>query len=97
MKKNYILRLTDEVRKICDETIGELSGMNQNAHRARILRQGDADGPNWTAWQVVVAFHRRARSIQNVRRRYVTDGFSLAREGRQLESSLVPKLLDGEL
>ncbi len=42
--KNYIVRLTDEERKLCDETIDKLDGSSQKARRARILRQADAAG-----------------------------------------------------
>ena len=47
MKRNYIVRLTDEERKTCDATIDRLKGSSQKARWARILSQVDADGPNW--------------------------------------------------
>ena len=46
--KKYVVRLTDEERKCCDATVDKLAGSSQKARRARILRQVDADGPNWT-------------------------------------------------
>ena len=96
MKKKYIVRLSDEERQICDETIGRLKGSSQKARRARILRQVDADGPNWTDRRVAEAFRCRARTVENVRRRCVLEGFPLALAGRQRASPPVPKLLDGE-
>ncbi len=53
--KKYIVRLTDEERKICDATIKKLKGGSQKARRARILLQVDADGPGWTDRQVADA------------------------------------------
>ena len=49
--KKYIVRLTYEERKCCETIIDNLAGSSQKARRARILRQVDADGPNWTARQ----------------------------------------------
>ena len=48
LMKKYIVRLTDEDRKICEETIGKLKGISQKARRARILLQVNANVPNWT-------------------------------------------------
>ena len=96
MKKKYIVRLTDEERKICDDTINKLKGSRQKAHRARILRQVDADGPNWTDRQVAEAFRCRTRTVEKIRRRCVLEGFPLALEGRQGAAAPVPNLLDGE-
>ena len=82
IKKKYIVRLTDEERKICDETISKLKGSSQKARRASILRQVDADGPNWTDRQVTEAFRCRTRTVENVGRRCVLEGFPLALESR---------------
>ena len=94
--KKYIVRLRDEERKICEETIGRLKGSSQKARRARILSQVDADGPGWNDRQVAEAFHCRTRTVENVRRRYVLEGFGPALDGRRRRSPPVPKLLDGE-
>ena len=96
MKKKYIVRLTDEKRQICDDTIDKLKGSSQKARRARILRQVDADGPNWTDRQVAEAYRCRTRTVEKIRRRYVLEGFPLALDGRQRVAALVPNLLDGK-
>ena len=41
--KKYVVRLTDEERKICKDKIDRLTGSSQKARRARILLQVDAD------------------------------------------------------
>ena len=66
----------------------KLAGSSQKARRARILRQVDADGPNWTDRQVAVAFRCRIRTVENTRRRCVLEGFEQALEGRQ-EAQLI--------
>ena len=52
MRRRYIVRLTEEERNICDETIGMLKGGSRKARRARILLQVDADGQGWADQQV---------------------------------------------
>ena len=94
--KKYVVRLTDEERERCDATIDKLQGSSQKARRARILRQVDADGPNWTDRQVATAFRCRVRTVENTRRRCVLEGFERALEGQQRSTPPVPKLLDGE-
>ena len=47
--KKYIVRLTGEDRKCCEAKIGKLAGSSQQARRARILKQIDADGTNWAS------------------------------------------------
>ena len=96
MRKKYIVRLTQEERKICDETIGKLKGSSQKARRGRILLKVDADGPGWTDQRVADAFSCRGKAVENVRRRCVPEGFALALDGKRRESPPVPKLLDGE-
>ena len=77
MRKKYMVRLTEEERKICDDTIDKLKGSSQKARRARILLQVDADGPGWTDQQVADAFSCRTKTVENVRRRCVLEGFAL--------------------
>ena len=64
--------------------------------RARIPRQVDADGPNWTGRQVAESFRCCTWTVENVRKRCVLKGFPLALEGRQRQAAQVPKLLDRE-
>ena len=90
------MRLTDEERKCCEALLDKLAGSSQKARRARILKQVDAAGPNWTAQQVAAAFGGRVRTVENTRRRCVLEGFELALQGQQRSSAPVLKLLDGE-
>ena len=94
--KKYIVRLSDEERKICEETIDRLAGSSQKARRARILLQVDADGAAWTDRQVADAYRCRVKTVENTRRRCVLEGFELALCGRQRSHPPVPQLLNGE-
>ncbi len=94
--KKYVVRLTDEERGVCEDTIAHLNGSSQKAWRARILLQVDTNGPGWTDRQAAEAFHCRVQTVENVRKRCVLEGFDLALCGKQRSVPPVPKLLDGE-
>ena len=93
--KKYIVRLSEAERKTCQEVIQKLKGSSQKARRARVLLQVDADGPDWCDQQVAEAFDCRERTVANVRKRSVLEGFELALDGRQRDQSTwPPKRLD---
>ena len=94
--KKYIVRLSEAERKTCQEVIKKLKGSSQKARRARILLQVDADGSNWCDHQVAEAYGCQERTVANVRKCCVLEGFELALNGRQRDpSTWPPKLLDG--
>ncbi len=94
--KKYIVRLSVEERKIRGETIARLAGSSQEARRARILLPVDADGAAWTDRQVADAYRCRVKTVENMRRRCVWEGFELALCGQQRSHPPVPQLLNGE-
>ena len=96
MHKKYIVRLSDEERRVCQEVVKKLKGSSQKVRRAQILLKADADGPNWTDTRIAEAYHCRVQTIENLRKRLVTEGFELALNGVKRESpSTLPKL-DGQ-
>ena len=96
MYKKYIVRLSDEERQICREVVKKLKGSSQKVRRAQILLQADADGPNWPDVRIAEAFHCRVQTVENLRKRLVTEGFETALNGKTRESPPTPPLLDGE-
>lgn len=96
MYKKYIVRLSDEERQICREVVKKLKGSSQKVRRAQILFQADADGPNWPDVRIAEAFHCRVQTIENLRKRLVTEGFETALNGKIRESPPTAPLLDGE-
>lgn len=96
MYKKYIVRLSDEERQVCQEVVKKLKGSSQKVRRAQILLKADADGPNWTDTRIAEAYHCRVQTIENLRRRLVTEGFEVVLEGKSRESSPTPPLLDGK-
>ena len=96
MNKKYLVRLSDAECRVCDDVVKELRGSSQKARRARILRQADAGGPAWADEEISAAFGCRVQTVENVRGRFVTEGFELALEGQKRQTPPTPPLLDGE-
>src|SRR5207302_1142431 len=58
--------------------------------------KADADGPCWPDGKIAEAFGCRVQTIENLRKRLVTEGFELALEGKKREEPPTPPKLDGE-
>ena len=95
MPKKYIVRLTDSERKTLREVVAKLNGSSQKVRRAQILLKADADGPAWTDARIAETFDCRTKTVENIRERVVTEGFSLTLNGKPRVEPR-PKLLDGE-
>ena len=95
MHKKYVVRLSEEERGLCQEIIKNLKGSSQKACRAQILLKADADGPEWPDAKIAEAFGCRVQTIENVRKRLVTEGFELALQGKKRETPPTPPKLDG--
>ena len=95
MNKKYIVRLADEERGVCQEVVKKLKGTSEKVRRAQILLKADADGPAWTDAKIAEAFQCRVQTIENLRKRVVTEGFELALEGKKRQDPPTPPKLDG--
>ena len=96
MNKKFIVRLSDEERAICQQVIKKLKGSSQKVRRAQVLLKADADGPAWTDSRIAEAFNCRVQTIENLRKRLVTEGFEAALERKKREEPPTPPKLDGE-
>ena len=96
MNKKFIVRLSDEERGGCQEIVKKFKGSSQKVRRAQILLKADADGPSWTDSRIAEAFNCRVQTVENLRRRLVTEGFELALEGKKRAEPPIPPKLDGE-
>ena len=96
MNKKYIVRLSDSERQACTEVIKNLKGTSQKVRRAQILLKTDVDGPAWTDMRIAEAFNCRVQTIENLRKRVVTESFELALEGQQRQAPPRQPLLMGE-
>jgi hypothetical protein len=96
MNKKFIARLSEVERSVCQEIIRNLKGSSQKFRRAQILLKADADGPGWIDGRIAEAFNCRVQTIENLRKRLVTEGFDLALEGKKRQQPPTPCKLDGE-
>jgi hypothetical protein len=96
MNKKYIIRLTDEERQTCEDVIKKFKGTSQKVRRAQILLKADADGPAWTDARISEAFNCRVQTIENLRKRLVTESFELALHGKKRETPPTQPRLDGK-
>jgi hypothetical protein len=95
MHKKYIVRLTEAERQTLEEVIKKLKGTSQKVRRAHILLKADADGPAWTDARIAEAFDCRVQTIENLRKRLVTESFELALNGKKRQTPPTEPLLDG--
>ena len=96
MHKRYIVRLSDAERQVCQEVVKKLKGTSQKVRRAQILLKADADGPGWTDARIAEAYSCRVQTVENLRKRLVTEGFEIVLNGKQREAPPTPPLLDGQ-
>jgi Homeodomain-like domain len=96
MYKKYVVRLSEDERRVCQEVVRKLNGSSQKVRRAQILLKADADGPAWPDVKIAEAFNCRVQTIENLRKRLVTESFELALEGKKREAPPTPPKLDGE-
>jgi transposase len=96
MNKKFIVRLSNEERAVCQEVIKKLKGSSQKVRRAQILVKADADGSGWTDARIAEAFNCRVQTIENLRKRLVTEGFELALEGKKRQEPATAPKLDGK-
>ena len=95
MLKKYIVCLTDEERETLQQVVNKFKGSSQKVRRARVLLKADAAGPGWTDAQIADAFDCRTKTVENIRERFVTEGFAVTLHGQPRQPPC-PKLLDGE-
>ena len=96
MRKKYIVRLTEAERVRLAEVVKKLKGSSQQVRRAQILLKADADGPAWTDQQIAAAFGCRRQTVENVRERFVTEGFEAAFCGKRPAEPPHKPVLNGE-
>ena len=96
MVKKYIIRLSQEERSLLAHIVKKLKGTSQKVRRAHILLKADVDGPNWFDAKIAEALSCRTRTIENVRRRLVTEGLDAVLNRKKRKTPPTPKILDGK-
>lgn len=96
MPKKYIVRLSESEREQLRMVVKKLKGSSQKVRRAQILLKADATGSNWTDERIAEAFGCRTKTVENIRKRLVQQGFEVALSGVKRQSAPTPKRFDGE-
>jgi hypothetical protein len=95
MEKKYIVRLSKKERETLLGVSKRLTGSSQKVRRAQILLKADIRGPNWTDARIAEAYSCRVQTVENLRKRLVTDGFEITLNGKPRESPPRQKRLNG--
>jgi hypothetical protein len=95
MRKKYVVRLTEAEREMLNRLVKKPRVSAQKVLRARVLLKTDVDGPRWTDAEIAHAFDCRTQTVENMRERFVTDGFEITLHG-QPKRRVRGKILDGE-
>jgi len=96
MLKKYVVRLTDAERQALTQVVAKFKGSSQKVRRAQVLLKADRDGPGWTDAKIAEAYNCRTKTVENIRERFVTQGFELTLNGKPRPKPPSRKLLDGE-
>jgi hypothetical protein len=96
VNKKYIVRLSKGEREELRDTVKRLKGSSQKVRRAQMLLKTDVRGPNWTDARIAEAFSCRVQTVENLRKRLVTEGFRIALDGKPRETPPRRKCLDGK-
>lgn len=97
MKKTYVVRLTQTEREACKRLIKTQSGSSQKVRRAQMLLKADQgkEGPGWIDRDIADAFDARRQTVEDLRKRLVTEGFEMALYGKPRTKPPREPRLDG--
>jgi transposase len=96
MNKKYVVRLAGEERDALMALVNRGKTVAYKIKHANILLKADADGPGWTDAEIAEAFGCHARTVENVRRRFVLGGLEAALERKKRAHPPREKVIDGE-
>jgi hypothetical protein len=96
MAKKYIVRLSKQEQNLLRGIVKKLKGTSQKVQRANILLKANIEGPNWSDAKIAEALSCRTRTIENIRRRFVTEGLDTVLNRKKRETPPRSKILDGK-
>jgi hypothetical protein len=95
MQKKYIVRLSESEWNALGGLISKLRVSGQKVLRARALLKADVDGPCWRDAAIPRAFDCRTKTVENIRERFLPEGFEIAVNGKP-KSRVRGKALSGD-
>lgn len=96
MKKNYIVRLSCAEHDQRKSVLNKLNNSSQKVRRAQIHLKSDVEGPGWPDAEIAEASSCRLQTVENLRKRLVTEGFKVAIGGKPRLNAPREKILDGK-
>jgi transposase len=96
MLKKFVVDLEDAERSQLQDIVKKLKGTSQKVKRANVLLKADASGLGWTDAKIAESLDCRTKTVENIRKRFVEEGFEIALNGKKREKPPTSKLLDGE-
>ena len=96
MNKKYIVRLSAKERGLLLEIVKKLKGTSQKVCRANILLKADATQGNWPDFKIAEALSCRVKTVENIRRRFVMEGFDEVLNRKKRKTPPTAKILDGK-
>jgi len=94
--KRYVVRLSAEERNQLEVMVKKGETAAYKIRHANMLLKADADGPKWTDAQIAEAFGCHRTTVEDVRKRLVTQGMTAALARKQQEMPSRPRSLDGD-
>lgn len=96
MAKKYIVKLSEQEEDQLHDLVKKLKGTSQKVRRANILIKANINGPNWPDSKIAEALSCRVKTVENVRRRLVTEGLDAVVNRKQRKTPPRPHKLDGK-
>lgn len=96
MVKKYIVRLSDQEQDFLEDIVKRLKGTSQKVRRANILLKADINGPNWNDAKIAESQSCQIRTVENIRKRLITEGIDNVLTRKKREIPPTPKKLDGK-
>ena len=97
MKKQYVVTLTEEERKVLQEMLSRGKAAARKLTHARILLKANAvpEGPDWHDARIAEALEIGRATVERVRKQFVEEGLEAALEPRKPRRTYRRKL-DGD-
>lgn len=92
-RKKFIVDLSEQEWQVCLEVVRKLKGSSQKVKRANILLKANQ---GWTDAKIAEALDCRTKTVENIRKRFVEEGFEQTLHRKPRKTPPVEKLLDGE-
>lgn len=86
MRKKYIVTLTEIEQATLFDIIKKRDEKSITVKRAYVLLAADQNGDkSWSDKQISETYHVRTKTVENLRQRFVEDGFDIALNGKPTE------------